>query len=71
MGRSGSKAKELIDETDFACRSTIPLDVMTAADHAHDLKTLHGRGSGIHRLKAACWADHAFERSMIRPDDVG
>ena len=36
---SGSKAEELIDETDFAYRLTFPLDAMTAADHAHDLKT--------------------------------
>ena len=70
MSRSGSKTKELIDETDFACRLTFPLDAMTAADHAHDLKTLQGRDSSLHRLEAARRSDHALERTMIRLNDV-
>jgi hypothetical protein len=47
MGHSGSKTEELIDEMDFACRSTFPLDAMTAADHTHDFKTLQGCGCGF------------------------
>ena len=70
MSRSGSKTKELIDETDFACRLTFPLDAMTAADHAHGFKTRQGRGGGSHRLEATGRSDHALERTMIRLKDV-
>ena len=52
----------MIDETDFACRLTFPLDAMPAADHAHGFKTHQGRGGGFHRLEAACRTDYAFER---------
>ena len=69
-GRSGRKTEELIDETDFSCRSTVPLDARSAADHVHDFKTLQGRGSGFHCLKAARPTDHALERTMIRLKDV-
>jgi hypothetical protein len=69
-GRSGSKTEELIDETDFACRSTFPLDAMAAADHAHDFKTLQRCGGGFHALEAARRTDHALERAMIRLKDV-
>jgi len=69
-GRSGCKTEELIDATDFTCRSTFPLDAMTAADHAHDLKTRQGRGGGFHRLEAARRTDDALERAMIRLKDV-
>ena len=57
-------------ETDFACRSTSPLVVVTAADRAHDFKTLQGRGGGFHRLEAARRMDHALERAMIRLKDA-
>ncbi len=70
MSRSGSKTEELIDETDFACRLTFPPDAMTAADHAHDLKTLQGRGGGFHGLEATGRSDHALEHTMIRLKDV-
>ena len=60
----------MIDETDFACRLTFPLDAMTAADHAHGFETRQGRGGGFHRLKAAGRPDHPLERAMIRLDDV-
>ena len=43
---------------------------MAAADHAHDFKTLQGRGGGFHRLEAAGRPDHALERAMIRLKDV-
>ena len=43
---------------------------MTAADHAHGLKALQGRGGGFHRLEAAGRPDHALERAMIRLNDV-
>jgi hypothetical protein len=56
-GRSGSKAEELIDETDFARRLTFPLDMMTAVDHAHNFKPLQGRGGGFHCLEAARRSD--------------
>jgi hypothetical protein len=70
MSRSGSKTKELIDETDFACRLTFPLDAMTAADHAHGFKTRQGCGGGSHRLETTCRPDHTLERAMIRLNDV-
>jgi hypothetical protein len=69
-GRSGRKTEELIDETDFACRLTFPLDAMTAAHHPHDFKTLQGRRGGFHRLEAARRSDYALERAMIRLNDV-
>src|SRR4051812_12816045 len=69
-GHSGSKTEELINETDFACRLTFPLDAMTAADHAHDFKPRQGRGGGSHRLEATRWTDQALERAMIRLKDV-
>ena len=46
------------------------LDTMTATDHAHDLKTLQGRGGGFHALEAARRPDHALERAMICLKDV-
>ena len=70
MGRSGSKTEELIDQTDFACRSTSPFVVMTAADHSHDFETGQGRGGGFHALEATRRPDHALERAMIRLKDV-
>ena len=70
MGRSGSKTEELIDQTDFACRSGLAEDTVTAADHAHDLKALQGRGGGFHLLEPGGWPDHALERSMISLDDI-
>ncbi len=39
---------------------------MTAADHAHDFKTLQGRDGGFHRLEATCRSDDTLERAMIR-----
>jgi hypothetical protein len=39
-GGSGRKAEELVDETDFACRSGLRQDAMAATDHPHDLKAL-------------------------------
>ena len=43
---------------------------MTAADHAHDLKTRQGGGGGFHRLEATGWTDHALKRAMICLKDV-
>ena len=43
---------------------------MAAADHAHDFKTLQGRGGGFHRLEAARRTDDTLERAMIRFKDV-
>src|SRR5215208_834834 len=70
MVLSSRKTEELTDETDFACRSTFPLDAMAAADHAHDFKTLQRCGGGFHALEAARWTDHALERAMIWLKDV-
>jgi len=68
--RSGSKTEELIDQTEFAYRSTSSPVVMTAADYAHDLKTRQGCSGGFHRLEAACRPDDALERAMISLKDV-
>jgi len=43
---------------------------MTAADHAHDFKTLQDRSGGFHRLEATCWSDDTLERTMIRLKNI-
>jgi hypothetical protein len=51
MGHSGSEAEQLVDQTDFACRSCRLEDAVTATDHAHNLDTLQGSVDCSHSLE--------------------
>jgi hypothetical protein len=70
MGDSGRETEELVDQTEFACRSTLPLDAVTAADHTHDFKTFDCCRGGFHPLEAARRPDHMLMRAVIRLNDV-
>ncbi len=70
MDCSSGKAEELVDKTDFACRTGLRQDAVTTSDHAHDLKALQCHGCGFHSPEAAGWPDYALKRAVIRLDDV-
>ena len=70
MGHSGTKPEELVDETDFACRSGLCQDAVAASDHAHDLKAFDGSHGSFHPLEATRWLDDALERTVIGLNDV-
>ena len=65
-----SKTEQLVYQTDFACHAPMTEDAVTAADHAHDLESPNGGGGCLHPLEATRRPDHAFERTMIRFNDV-
>ena len=70
MERSGGKAEELVDETDFAYHARVAEDAVTAADHAHDLETSDRGGGCLHPLEATRRPDQTLERTMISFNDV-
>jgi hypothetical protein len=70
MDGSGSKTKELVHKTYFACRAGLRQDAVATTDHPHNLKAFDRCIGCFHPLETAGRPDQALERAVVCLDDI-